>query len=190
MDWVTGLLDWLSSIFILLPVAAALVPTLILLVHIYNSRRSSRVDQAKLYFDISDRWSKILKILYDVRSAPPPTRAELEDDYGADFARFMRCDEWRESYRPICNFFEDIGLMVYKKNISVEELQVLVTIIPADYHLMKPVLDYLRKHYRSDIYVFWNYLLDKAYDGDRARTLHPYKDKTMYEPPAPKEGAR
>lgn len=91
MDWVTGLLDWLSSIFILLPVAAALVPTLILLVHIYNSRRSSRVDQAKLYFDISDRWSKILKILYDVRSMPPPTREELEEDYGADFSRAL-CD--------------------------------------------------------------------------------------------------
>ena len=152
-----------------------------LLVGLYQSTvsliRSQKTEQAELYFEIATRWTATLKVLYQVRNNPPPTTAQLEAQYGS-CADFMSTAEWRETYRPICNFFEDLGLLVYNKNIPIEIIRVLVTVSPNDYLLMKPVLDYVRGNYRHDIYSFWNYLLEQA---EKTKPLRPYKGK-LYEP--------
>ena len=142
-----------------------------------NMLRTQKTEQAQLYFEIATRWSAVLQKLYLVRAAPPPSLAELEANHGT-CADFMKSSQWKDEYRMICNFFEDLGLLVYNKNIPIEIIRVLVTVSNDDYMLMKPVLDYLRKCYRHDIYSFWNYLLKEA---EKTKPLRPFKGE-LYEP--------
>ena len=143
-----------------------------------SNRRSTKTEQAQLYFYIAENWTAILQTLYSVRENPPPTLEQLEQKYPT-YQSFMATDVWKNEYRVICNFFEDIGLIVYNKNLPLETIQVLVTVSEDDYFLMKPVLDFVRKNYRQDIYHFWNYLLKES---TRATPLKPFKGGKAYEP--------
>lgn len=162
--------------------ALTIFTAIMLLVGVYQNtvsqKRAERADQARLYFDIASRWTAILQILYRVRNDPPESLEALEARY-PHCRDFMQQAVWKDEYRMICNFFEDLGLLVYNKNMSVKIIRVLVTVSPNDYMLMKPVLDYLRQHYRDDIYCFWNYLLEEA---EKTKPLRPYKNKRLYEP--------
>jgi len=142
-----------------------------------NMLRTQKTEQAQLYFEIATRWSAVLQKLYVVRAAPPPSLQELEKYYDS-CAEFMTTSQWKDDYRMICNFFEDLGLLVYNGNIPIEIIRVLVTVSNDDYMLMKPVLDYLRKCYRHDIYSFWNYLLKEA---EKTKPIRPFKGE-LYEP--------
>ncbi|NHK29606.1 hypothetical protein FF098_016990 [Parvularcula flava] len=142
-----------------------------------NMLRTQKTEQAQLYFEIATRWSAVLQKLYVVRAAPPPSLQELEQYYD-NCADFMTTSQWKDEYRMICNFFEDLGLLVYNKNIPIDIIRVLVTVSNDDYILMKPVLDYLRKCYRHDIYSFWNYLLKEA---EKTKPIRPFKGE-LYEP--------
>lgn len=149
-----------------------------LLLNVSSSNRARRVEMGNVYFKIAERWTTTLNLLYQVRNAPPPSLETLEAMY-PNAKDFMATDEWRTNYRLICNFFEDMGLFVYNKNIPLGTLRVLVTISEDDYLLMKPVLDYLRANYREDIYIFWNYLLREA---NRHHALRPFEGRKLYEP--------
>ncbi|GGD08949.1 hypothetical protein [Aquisalinus flavus] len=142
-----------------------------------NMLRTQKTEQAQLYFEIASRWSAVLQKLYLVRATPPPSLEDLEKNH-ASCADFMKSSQWKDEYRMICNFFEDLGLLVYNRNIPIEIIRVLVTVSNADYMLMKPVLDYLRKCYRHDIYSFWNYLLKEA---EKTKPLRPFRGE-LYEP--------
>ena len=168
---------------------SVLTPALILAVaglclNLYLAQRTHaralKTEQARLYFAISERWSAILRLLYTVRRTPPSALAELESEYGTVGA-FMESEAWREVYRPICNFFEDIGFIVYNDNLPLETVGVLVTVSESDYLLLKPVLDWVRRDYREDVYEFWNYLLWKAQNTPPAK---PFSGRARYEPKA------
>jgi len=146
-------------------------------IDIVSNRRAMRTERAQLYFTISERWAVVLQSLYRTRGAPPPSLEELEQTY-PDVRDFMQTPAWKDDYRLICNFFEDMGLIVYQKSLPVTTIQVLVTVSENDYRLMRPVLLYLRKHYRPDIYVLWNYLLKRSC---RARAIQPFSGR-IYEP--------
>lgn len=163
-----------------IPVSVITAFTLLigLLLNVRSSNRARRVEMANVYFKIAERWTSTLTLLYQVRNTPPPTLEALEAKY-PNAKDFMATTEWRTNYRLICNFFEDMGLFVYNKNIPLGTLRVLVTISEDDYMLMKPVLDYLRAHYREDIYIFWNYLLREA---NRRQALRPFENRKLYEP--------
>ena len=146
-------------------------------IDIISNRRAMRTERAQLYFTISERWAVVLKALYRTRGTPPPSLEELEDTY-PNVRDFMQTGAWKDDYRLICNFFEDMGLIVHQKSLPVTTIQVLVTVSENDYRLMRPVLQYLRKHYRPDIYVLWNYLLARS---SRARAIQPFRGR-VYEP--------
>lgn len=174
------------SLFDISSFIIAVVTSLALLAGLYLSRQSQiqgrKAQEAQVYFTVGEKWSKTLNLLYAVRAAPPSSLAEIEAQFGTAYSQFMATPEWRETYRPICNFFEDIGLLVYKRNISLETVRVLVTISEEDYVTLRPVLDYLRKHYRADIYSFWNYLLQESSKTD---ALHPFSaPHKIYQPSA------
>ncbi len=158
-----------------------LIVALTLVVHSRRNLRFHRVEEARMYFELTDRWAKILELLYELRTKSAPTKEELEARYPA-YADFMATAEWRGTYRPICNFFEDVGLLVKRKVIDINVVRVLVTVDPKDYELLRGVLEYLRQHYtdRWDIYIFWNYLLELAAKED---PLRPYAENNVYEPP-------
>lgn len=140
---------------------------------------NARADQARFYLEVAQRWTVILKLLYHVRNNPPPSLEELERTY-PDPRQFTSTEDWQETYRPICNFFEDIGLMVKTGTMTIKELRVLVTVLDSDYVLLKPVITYLRRKYRPDIYIFWNYLLQQA--ARKTAVYDPFNGRRPYEP--------
>lgn len=128
-------------------------------------KRASRTEQAALYFDLSERWSVVLSLLYQIRLTPPPTVEELRRTH-PDVRTFLMTENWRELYRPICNFFENVGLIVHNRNLDIETVRVLITVNEEDYVALSPILEYLRRHYRNDIYVFWDYLISASRSAD------------------------
>ncbi len=158
------------------------ITAIALLVGLYlnmkSNQRTAKTEQTRLYFAIAEKWTEVLAILYEVRRTPPPSVEELEQAYG-DVSAFMATADWKTKYRVICNFFEDIGLIAYNENLPLATIRVLVTISADDYKMMKPVLDFVRANYRSDIYHFWNYLLQQS---ARAKPIRPFKGGKLYEP--------
>lgn len=175
--------DWDSFLPYITP--ALLLAAIGLCINIYYAQRSHsraiKTEQARIYFTISERWTAVLQLLYTVRRAPPPDIEDLKAQHGS-IKSFMESDAWRSVYRPVCNFFEDIGFIVYNDNLPISAVRVIVTISQDDYLLLKPVLDWIRSDYRADIYEFWNYLLWKA---QVTQPVRPFKNKARYEPRPP-----
>lgn len=177
-------LGWISNNFHLLDFAA-LLGIITLIFQLQNLIRSSRADEARLYFEIAQRWSDVLGLIYEMRQDPPPPLEQLEAEYD-NVQAFMATELWQKKYRPICNFFEDIGLMVHKGTIPIGELKVLVTVLGDDYLKLSPVIKYIRIYYRKDIYLFWNYLLQQSARNESG--LDPFKGRSPFVP-VPKEDA-
>lgn len=181
-DWIAALVQWVFANAAFVDVAV-LVGIAALIFQMRGLVQTARADQSRFYLEIAQRWTDILKLLYHVRNNPPPDLATLQAQY-PDPKLFMQTPEWQQTYRPICNFYEDVGLMVKTGNLSIKELTVLVTIIDSDYLLLKPVISYLREKYRPDIYIFWNYILERA--AKRNAVYDPFRGRKPYEPAVPK----
>lgn len=124
--------------------------------------------RADSLFEIANRWSAIYLARNAVLAAEPIWEGRLAKEYGTDFNRFLNSPDWLE-VRDVCNFFELLGMMLRENMVTREALFVLVTVdrfsdpdFPEGvmFERLRGRIEYLRKHYRPDIYTYYDqYLL-------------------------------
>jgi hypothetical protein len=152
---------------------AAIVAAIQAFVAAESHKVTDRNSRAQILLEIADRWTEVLKVRYEIRKDLDRYK-KLRETYAALSVReFTATDEWR-NLRVLCNFYEFIGLITYHKLISLETMLVLVTVDRADYDLARPVVEWLRKEYRPDIYLFWDWVVEGA---AKTSATNPFKGK-------------
>jgi|SRR5215469_5919220 len=118
------------------------------------------LDKREAFSRISDQWNK----LYRTRNAILDSNidgSELMDKYGRNYAKFLNSADWKE-IRELCSFYELLGLYIHDGLIEPDIAFVLVTIDEPDKRMSRklvPVIEYLRKVYKKDLYEFYYWLL-------------------------------
>jgi hypothetical protein len=111
--------------------------------------------RVSVLLDVMNRWSNTLPSLYAIRERSSEcATAEASYEHVTDF---MLSDHWAK-LRVVCNFYEFVGLLAFNKVLRLETLLVIITVRPSDYQLAKASIDRLRRDYRKDIYLFWDWL--------------------------------
>ena len=175
--------------------------------HAGSQERSVRAEWERIFLDIADRWSAILPISRKLLEAPLiHTLEELEANYENSGSKtckdFLCTDEWEKILRPICNFYETIGVILKHKCIDPDPIFVLVTVDNhetidevdaggnvterkefAIYRWLKGPIAYLRKYYRPDIYEYYDRYLLAVYsrylDNSESRMLDLAKEARL-----------
>lgn len=131
---------------------------------------------SKIFFTISEKWTQIYKQRNTLLSSPLMTVEQLETEFGSNYKKLFEKSHWID-VRMVCNFFESLGVMIEQQAIPLNLLFALVTVdvykdiddkelqieVPEGvmYSRLKPYIQYLRKHYRPDIYLYYDNLLHK-----------------------------
>jgi hypothetical protein len=125
--------------------------------------------RAQIFMQITDKWSAIYKQRNAVLESEPTTVKQLEENKNyqendrPSYRKFLASEEWK-GIREVCNFFEFLGLTLHQGFIEAGPLFVLVTVEDKEGKMsrnLRPYIAYLRKHYRPDIYVFYDYLFEQ-----------------------------
>lgn len=140
-------------------------------------RGVKRAERAQMFLDLSQRWTAT----YDHRQAVMKITApdKIVAAYGSDYRLLLESDHWKH-IRPLLNLFETIGLLVYRGYVNPADIFVLVSVDnfpdpagPNDpstgllLEKMRPFIAHLRRHYRHDIYVFYDRFLLPEYAARR-----------------------
>ena len=137
--------------------------------------------KAQMLLSLSEKWTAILPARYAMMTFLAD--GKNRDAYIGTAANprttsaFFGQEEWHsptKGLRCVLNFFETLGLLIEQGYIDAADAFVLVSVdnFPDEatngklaedgsfFKLVKPVLDYLRANYRSDMYVWYDqYLL-------------------------------
>jgi hypothetical protein len=111
--------------------------------------------RVSVLLDVRSLWTNTLSSLYEVRD-PTSGCANAEASF-ASVTDFMRSTQWQK-LRVVCNFYEFVGPLAFNGVLRLETLLVIVTVRASDYQLAKASIDRLRRDYRQDIYLFWDWL--------------------------------
>jgi hypothetical protein len=111
--------------------------------------------RVNVLLNVMQRWSDCLKDLYKIRHKAEEFKAAPEKF--TDVTEFMASEYW-QTLRVVCNFYEFCGLLAYNKILRIETLLVIITVRRSDYEIARPAIERLRKDYRPDIYLFWDWL--------------------------------
>ena len=123
---------------------------------------SADLDKRRALSDIAEQWGN----LYRTRNAVLESSVngdELYEKYGTDYAKFLNSAEWKY-IREVCYFYEQLGLAIHDGLIEPDVAFVLVTVDEPDKRMsnkLVPVINYLRKVYRKDLYDFYFWLLQE-----------------------------
>jgi hypothetical protein len=184
MDGVWGFVNWIADglgsvvSFLSDPIRAAAISAFaaavaagISAIQGFIARRSTELTdhygRTQLLLNVTDRWTAVLPVRYRVRQKT----YDNVQSYGS-VDKFLASEDWQLA-RQVCNFYEFVGLLVYHRMLRVSTLLVFVTVDPADFERLRPAITYLRENYRSDIYLFWDYLLSET-KGHKAH--NPFRD--------------
>jgi hypothetical protein len=125
--------------------------------------------RVSVLLDVMNRWSATLPALYAIRKKSNEC-ATAEASF-AEVTDFMASEHWAQ-LRQVCNFYEFVGLLAYNKVLRLETLLVIITVRQSDYDLAKASIDRLRRDYRKDIYLFWDWLnLQCNHDGNAQQAI-------------------
>ncbi len=144
-----------------------------------QTRYQQQVNRAEMFMHLSEKWTSVLDFRYKLLNSP--TKATVEDiaaHHGSP-QKLFQDDIWK-NMRPVLNFYESLGLMIHQRYVSPEEAFVLITVDgPCEegksnfYTKARPYLDYLRAHYRPDIYIFYDKALIPVYQAYMAKPFQP-----------------
>ena len=135
-------------------------------------RGTRRQHQVSVLSSIQDTWIAI----YPTRNtllARHYSPAEWEVREPKDI---LSCSEWLDIVGPVANFYEFLGVLVYRGYVRPETLFVLVTVDKITRQNADPLISRLRQTYRADLYVFWDYLID-MWDKHPATVPRGYEAK-------------
>jgi len=138
---------------------AAAIASVAAVLQIQSMRRGVQLQdqdgRVSILHDVMNRWSATLPALYEVRER----HAEFAnaDAQFEDVTDFMRSEYWAK-LRIVCNFYEFAGLLAHSRALRLETLLVIITVRASDYAIAKAAIDRLRRDYRKDIYLFWDWL--------------------------------
>jgi hypothetical protein len=178
-----GILAWLGGLVSQnMGTTLTIVLTCLTVLLTYRQFVESRAQRTQIFLNIADRWTKIYNDRLKIMALPDTSDAELEQLYGSNYQLLFDEKFWL-SMRTVLNFFEIIGVMIHRKYIGRKEVFVLVSVdyyptgdalermqlamgdldpslMATLYCKLRPYLLYLRRHYRADIYEFYDdYLL-------------------------------
>jgi len=149
-----------------------------------QTRSAQQVHRSEMFLHLVDKWSETLTSRYKVLNEEEVDYETLRKKYKTSSDLF-NSKEWAD-LRKVLNFFEIVGLMVHQDYVTAKEAFVLVSVDHYEqddareirtfeegkfYRRAQPYLQYLRKHYRSDIYVFYDRYLLPLY---HAHSVQPF----------------
>jgi hypothetical protein len=174
----------------------------------FATRRHHRLAEVSargdVFREIAADWSRIYDARNVLLNSPVWTAEQLKETYGDNFKAFLNSPSltpeerkqnpdarpaWRE-IRPVCNFFEVLGVYLRQNLINAEALFVLVTVdvfrelqdgqtIEVEegvmYKRLKGPIEYLRSAYRPDIYEYYDKFLLQVF---KEHVKSPPKDWT------------
>ncbi|HEX4032732.1 MAG TPA: hypothetical protein VHX20_20400 [Terracidiphilus sp.] len=172
--------SFLSAFFAMIAAVASWSQVRVNSKHAGSQDRAVRAD---IFLKIADRWSRVLLIRRNlIDKGKVTTYQELDAQYGPRARDYLISDEWQKTMRPICNFYEILGVMLEQRSIEPEALFVLVTVDTVNkfeghdaagnplqqvglaiHRQLQGPIEYLRRNYRSDIYVYYDKYLLQAY---------------------------
>lgn len=176
----------LSAIFSMVSSIASLKQLRINSEHASSQHRSAR---AHIFLEIADRWSKVLEVRRILLAKKNFfTFEQLRDEYEQNktevktYKDFLCSNVWLNELRPICNFYETLGVMLEQGSIAPSAMFVLVTVDNLEkiqesdrdgnitvreefavHRRLKGAIKYLRTYYRQDIYEYYDRYLLEAY---------------------------
>jgi len=156
-----------SSLFAFLAAAASWRQAQAAKQGIMIQEQSSRVHAL---LDVRDRWTDCLPHLYQFRHNADNFR-NIRQKYST-VQEFMASPEWGQMLRPICNFYEFIGVLAHHKILQKDTILVFVTVNPADRQVADEAIKWLREDYRDDIYLYWDWLVENC---EKCKACNPYK---------------
>ncbi len=159
----TGFGGYGPAIYLLSVIVTAVFSVITVRNAIKGLQGGDRTFRAQIFMQIADKWSAIYQTRTKVLSSTPRTLQQLEDEFKDDYQKFMISPEWLD-IRQVCNFFEFLGVALDQGFIEEGPLFVLVTVEDREGKMsrnLRPYIEYLRKHYRTDVYIFYDYLFEK-----------------------------
>ena len=150
---------------------------------VFQLRRVDRTFRSQIFMQISDKWSVIYPQRNRVLNSEPTTLKQLQEKYAGNYRSFLASEEWN-GIREVCNFFEFLGVILHQGFIEAGPLFALVTVEDAEGNTssnLRPYIAFLRKHYRPDVYVFYDYLLEQ-YESHKATPFSPNAKKRVFDP--------
>jgi hypothetical protein len=146
---------------------------------------ADRSSWASMFLEIARKWDEILPTRnWVLESMKIRTLKDLEKEYSDESGKvnveaYRQDKEWLETVRPLCNFYETLGVLLKQRSISPDPLLALVTVDSyesientgaegnttldqelAIYRRLKGPIEFVRKYYRFDIYEYYDpYLL-------------------------------
>lgn len=121
-------------------------------------RMSAKQNEVSILHDVQNRWNEI----YSSRNRLRGSDFTRTNWHSMEVNDILTSKEWLEVVRPVANFYEFIGLVVFKGYIQLDTVLVLVTMDEQSRERAAPLIDALKAHYRDDLYVFWDYLIDES----------------------------
>jgi hypothetical protein len=168
-------------------IATIIISTLGLLatvsIAVSQLRRVDRTFRAQIFMQISDKWSVIYPQRNRVLNSEPTTLKQLQEKYAGNYRPFLASEEWN-SIREVCNFFEFLGVILHEGFIEAGPLFALVTVEDAEGKTsgnLGPYIAFLRKHYRPDVYEFYDYLLGQ-YEKHKGMRFSPNAQRRVFDP--------
>lgn len=141
-----------------------------------QTKINERTEIANAIWQVSDRWTAIYEQRKQVLNLRIKSDEELEEEYD-NYKKLLNSPEWN-SIRSVLNFYEIVGILIHKELVPQDEVFAIVTVDQypnadtrskqngADgrmYKILHPYILYLRKHYRNDIYHFYDRILVQRY---------------------------
>jgi hypothetical protein len=146
-------------------------------------QRGEKAFRAQIFMQITEKWSAIYPQRNRVLDSEPTTLKQLEEKYTENYRPFLASEEWN-GIREVCNFFEFLGVSLQQGFIEAGPLFALVTVEDKEGKTssnLRPYIAYLRKHYRSDVYVFYDYLFEQ-YVNHKGSPFLPNLTKRVFDP--------
>jgi hypothetical protein len=172
-------------------VAAILFSSFQTRIAIKGAQRGDKSFRADIFMKIADKWSAIYETRNTVLNAEPTTLEQLEAKY-TNYRPFLASAEWK-GIREVCNFFEFLGVVLHEGFIDKGPLFVLVTVQDKEGKMsrnLKPYIQYLRKHYRPDIYIFYDHLFEQYQKHKGAPFVPSGLNQREFDPPGPESSQR
>lgn len=151
----SGVWNWLIILEII-KTGAGLVTAYGLVLTFQSLQRTTRQHQISVLSSIQETWIKI----YATRNKLLAQQHDPAEWKGREPKDILSCSTWLDVVGPVANFYEFLGILVYKGYVRPETLFVLVTVDRITRQNADPLISQLRHSYRPDLYVFWDYLID------------------------------